>query len=105
SWRAFPDGHRGPEFYAFNVRAHETLQVFFDDSPTEGFDAYRHHARMHLLMMLAYPEPVWVDDDPVVQALSGKGHVAILDFGCGLAGQSRGLAAHLLRQGLTVHLT
>lgn len=104
AWKMFPDGHRGPEYYSFNVQAHETLQVFFSDDPIEGLAAYRHHAPMHLLTMVGYPETIWADNDPIIQAVPKSGDLSILDFGCGLAEQSRSMATYFHEQARRVQL-
>jgi len=104
SWAVFPGGHSGTEFGKFNGAAHEVFRVFFDDTPTEVFDAYRYHGPMHFLVMLTYPEPEWAATDLIVKELTQRSEVSILDFGCGLAQQSRTLAVYLRDRGITVRL-
>jgi SAM-dependent methyltransferase len=52
--------------------------------------------------MLTYPEPRWFDEDAIVKRLLGRSSITILDFGCGLAQQSRTLAEYLRDKGLQV---
>jgi hypothetical protein len=100
-----PGGHGGSEFGKFNGVAHEVFRVFFEDSETEVFDTYRYHGPMHFLVMLTYPEPKWAATDLIVKELSKRSEVSLLDFGCGLAQQSRTLAVYLRDQGIKVRLT
>jgi hypothetical protein len=100
-----PGGHGGSEFGKFNGVAHEVFRVFFEDSATEVFDTYRYHGPMHFLVMLTYPEPKWAATDLIVRELSKRSEVSLLDFGCGLAQQSRTLAVYLRDQGIKVRLT
>jgi len=105
SLAALPGGPRGVEYLLFNELSYEIFRPFADDSPSEVAEAYRFHACLHLLMMLVYDEPVWSPEDPVVQCLPAEGPVSILDYGCGLAQASRGLAALLRDRGQSVSLT
>jgi cyclopropane fatty-acyl-phospholipid synthase-like methyltransferase len=59
---------------------------------------------MHFLMMLTYPEPSWGDEHAIVRHLRARPAVTILDFGCGLAQQSRTLAEFLQARGTAVQL-
>lgn len=105
SLAVLPGGHSGRAFDKFNKIAHKIFQVFVTDSPTEVFSAYQYHAKMHFLMMLTYPEPRWNESNLIVQELSRRAEVTILDFGCGLAQQSRTLAEYLRDRGVKVHLS
>jgi SAM-dependent methyltransferase len=100
----FPGGHTGSAFGKFNGAAHALLQVFFDDSRDEVFEIYRVHGLLHFLSFLTYPEPNWSVTDLIVRELSAKTAVSILDFGCGLAQQSRTLAEYLQNRGVSVRL-
>lgn len=104
SWKTIRNGHGGPEYRGFCLLTHNLLRVLYDDSEQDVFDAYQFHAPMHFLRMLSYPEPVWDERDPVVQGLRSRGQVTVLDFGCGLAQRSRGLAQMLRGQGGEVDL-
>jgi len=104
SWAVLPEGHSGSEFGKFNGAAHEVFRVFYDDTPTEIFETYRYHGPMHFLVMLTYPEPQWAATDLIVKELSTRSAVSILDFGCGLAQQSRTLAVYLRDRGIKVRL-
>jgi len=99
-----PNGHAGKEFRAFNDLSYGLYEVFIGDKETEVYEAYRIHGQMHFLRMLAYPESSWPAAHRVVQALSGKSDVTIVDYGCGLAQLSRGLADTLHRHGTNVHI-
>jgi SAM-dependent methyltransferase len=101
----FSGGHGGRAFEKFNGEMHSTFRVFSDDSPAEVFDTYQFLGPLHFLTFLTYPEPKWTTSDLVAkEAMQGRSHVSILDFGCGLAHQSRTLAVFLREQGLTVTL-
>jgi SAM-dependent methyltransferase len=102
SWNVMPRGHSGPAFEKFHGQCYEVFKVFADDSPREVMDAYKVHGYVHFLNMLTYPEPQWTDADAIVRRLLGRSSVSILDFGCGLAQQSRTLAQYLRDKGLQV---
>lgn len=104
SWAVLTGGHSGRAFDKFNGVAHDIFRVFYDDNATEVFDTYRYHGPMHFLAMLTYPEPQWRESDLVVKELAGRQRVTILDFGCGLAQQSRTLAEYLRGRGIEVRL-
>ncbi len=104
SWQALRGGHGGPEFRGYCVLSHTLFRVFYDDNPGEVYAAYRFHGPMHFLRMLSYAEPDWAADDPVVAHLRACPDPRILDFGCGLAQRSRGLALKLQADGQTVGL-
>ena len=102
----FPGGHLGRAFDKFNGDAHALFRVFFDDTPREVFDTYRFLGPLHFLTFLTYPEPRWIASDLIVQELQRRGaRASIVDFGCGLAHQSRTLAEFLHGQGFEVTLT
>jgi cyclopropane fatty-acyl-phospholipid synthase-like methyltransferase len=105
SLAVLPGGHTGRAFGKFNGVAHEIFRVFFDNRPQEMFDTYKYHGPMHFLVHLTYPEPQLAATDLIVKHLSKKSQVSILDFGCGLAQQSRTLAEYLHRNGVAVRLT
>jgi hypothetical protein len=102
SWNAVPNGHSGEAFESFHGRCYDLFKVFADDSPKEVMDAYKLHGHVHFLNMLTYPEPRWFDEDAIVKRLLGRSSITILDFGCGLAQQSRTLAEYLRDKGLQV---
>ena len=104
SLAAIPGGPLGIEFHLFNELSHEIFRPFADDSPGEVAEAYHFHAHLHFLMMLGRDEKVWSPEDPVVQCLPKEGPVSILDYGCGLAQTSRGLATLLRDRGQAVSL-
>jgi SAM-dependent methyltransferase len=104
SWNAIPDGHSGRAFGKFHGHCYAVFKVFADDSPKEVMDAYKVHGYVHFLTMLTYPEPQWFDDDAIVKRFHDRKEISILDFGCGLAQQSRTLAEYLRAKGLRVRL-
>jgi SAM-dependent methyltransferase len=104
SWHALPKGHSGRAFEVFHGRCYDIFKVFADDSPKEVMDAYKVHGYVHFLTMLTYPEPRWFDEDAIVRRLLEKTSITILDFGCGLAQQSRTLAEYLQGKGRQVTL-
>lgn len=102
---AVPSGLIGPEFRRLGNQMHELFSVLTDDSETEVFESYQFHARMHFLRMLAYPEPQFAVNNPLIAALKGRNPVRITDFGCGLAQVSRAVAARLAEDEIPVDLT
>lgn len=104
SWNAMPNGHSGRAFGTFHGHCYDVFKVFADDSPQEVMDAYKVHGYVHFLTMLTYPEPKWFDDDAIVKRLRDRKEISILDFGCGLAQQSRSLAEYLRAKGLQVRI-
>jgi SAM-dependent methyltransferase len=102
SWNAVPGGHSGRAFGRFHGLCYDVFKVFADDSPKEVMHAYQVHGHVHFLTMLTYPEPQWSDADAIVKRLLDKPSISILDFGCGLAQQSRTLAEYLQGKGLQV---
>jgi cyclopropane fatty-acyl-phospholipid synthase-like methyltransferase len=104
SWNSIPNGHSGKAFEKFHTYCHDLFKVFADDSPGEVMSAYQIHAYAHTLTMLTYPEPRWFDADAIVKRLDGLKEVSILDFGCGLAQQSRTLAEYLRDKGIKVRI-
>jgi len=105
SWNAIPNGHSGRAFGKFHGHCYDVFKVFADDGPNEVMDAYKVHGYVHFLTMLTYPEPLWFDDDAIVKRFRDQKEISILDFGCGLAQQSRTLAEYLRAKGLQVRLT
>jgi SAM-dependent methyltransferase len=102
----FPGGHLGRAFERFNDEFHSLFRVFFDDTPAEVFETYRFLGPLHFLTFLTYPEPNWSTSDLIVQQLQQRGtRASIMDFGCGLAHQSRTLAEFLRDKGFQVTLT
>jgi SAM-dependent methyltransferase len=102
SWHAIPGGHHGRGFEKFHGQCYDIFKVFADDSPEEVINAYAIHGHVHFLALLTYPEPQWFDEDAIVRRLLDKREISILDYGCGLAQQSRTLAEYLRDKGLRV---
>jgi 2-polyprenyl-3-methyl-5-hydroxy-6-metoxy-1,4-benzoquinol methylase len=105
SWSVFPKGHRGRAFDRFNGDFHSLFRVFFEDTPREVFETYKLLGPLHFLTFLTYPEPRWSESDLIVREIGPSSHVSIMDFGCGLAQQSRTLAEYLRARGAQVQLT
>lgn len=104
SWNVASGGHNGRAFSQFHRQCYDFFQVFADDRAAEVMDAYKIHGAVHFLSMLTYPEPHWFDDDFIVKHFRHRSSVSILDFGCGLAQQSRTLAEYLQGKGLKVRI-
>jgi 2-polyprenyl-3-methyl-5-hydroxy-6-metoxy-1,4-benzoquinol methylase len=105
SCAVFPKGHRGRAFDKFNGDFHSVFRVFFEDTPSEVYETYQFLGPLHFLTFLTYPEPQWSASDLIVKEIGPRQHVSIMDFGCGLAQQSRTLAVFLRDQGAQVELT
>ena len=105
SWRSIFDGHRKRHYRRFNDLSYDLYQVFFSDTEAEIYSAYAFHGPMHFLRMLSYREPQWQPGDAIDSALAGRRSVDIIDYGCGLAQQSRSLAYYLQEKGVQVSLT
>ena len=97
-------GHRGKDYRYFADIAHEVFIPFYDDNEREIFDTYAFHGPLHMLRFLAFPDPVWADDHPIITGLADKQELTILDFGCGLAKGSCALARRFKAAGKDVHL-
>jgi 2-polyprenyl-3-methyl-5-hydroxy-6-metoxy-1,4-benzoquinol methylase len=105
SCAVFPKGHRGRAFDKFNGDFHSVFRVFFEDTPSEVYETYKLLGPLHFLTFLTYPEPHWSASDLIVKEIGQRQHVSIMDFGCGLAQQSRALAVFLRDQGTQIELT
>jgi SAM-dependent methyltransferase len=104
SWSMLPNGHAGQEYRAFAQLSYGLYQVFYDDSEAEVYEAYRMNGPLHFFRFLSYPDSDWPAAHPIVEALSGKRDVTIVDYGCGVAQLSRGLAETLRKRGTNVSL-
>lgn len=101
----FPGGHVGKAYRRFTRQYSAVFQVFADDSPAQVFETYRLRGPLDFLRFLTYPERQWRAADLIVQQLPQQAtQLTILDFGCGLAHQSRTLAEYLRDQGHEVSL-
>ena len=78
--------------------------MLVDDSPNEVYSAYGAIAPITLLRLLSYEEPSWSESDSLFRDLVERRTVDILDFGCGLAQNSRALAIALSARGITTSL-
>jgi SAM-dependent methyltransferase len=105
SWSAIRDGHGGSSYRLLCDLYYNLVQVLFSDARDEVYAAYEFYGPIHFLRMLSYPEPEWNQDDPIIRHLANYTTVDIMDYGCGLAQQSRALARCLKEKGLGVSLT
>ena len=99
SWNAIRSGHRGRFYRYYCILTHDIFGVFYDDTIEETFSSYEFYGRLDFLRFLSYGEYTWDDADPVVVHLRTKPEPVILDFGCGLAHRSIGLAEKLMQLG------
>jgi SAM-dependent methyltransferase len=104
SWSVFREGHGGREFRDWDLLCNRVLQVFYGDSEKETFDSYRFYGAIHFLRFLSYPETRCDQNNDISQYLIGYPEVTILDFGCGMAQGSRGLAQYLSGKNVKVRL-
>lgn len=104
SWSTVSGGHGGPAYRSYNDLSYELFQVFFADDPSSIFESYEFFAPMHFLRMLSYEDPAFDANSEIVRHFNNHRSVTILDFGCGLANQSRSLAACFAKSGRDVHL-
>ena len=104
SWKTFNGGHEGPIFKMYGAMSDRLYKVFADNNEEEIFEVYRFHSPRHFLRMLTYPERKWNDDSLIVRQIGNRTDITILDFGCGLAQQSRTLAEFLSKKGNSVRL-
>lgn len=104
SWRTIPGGHAGETFRWFCDLSYRIFRPLCDDRPGELFAMYDFYGPLHLLRMLSYDDPQWPDDHPIVTHLPSRKRIRVIDFGCGLAHESRSLAAKLSSLGRDVEL-
>jgi SAM-dependent methyltransferase len=104
SWELFPAGHGGNQFRNFNDLSYQLFFPFFPDSEDALFEAYQYYGILHFLRMLSYDADNWNGKSFVQNELSELKEVNILDFGCGLAQRSIGLARYLKHSGVQVEL-
>jgi SAM-dependent methyltransferase len=104
SWSAIPGGHRSQDFRELNDTLYRLFGVFISDNPSELYAAYDFFSFVHFLRMASYDEPQWALDNPIMLDLLGSHKVDIVDFGCGLAQNSRSLAQALSRHGVAVEV-
>jgi SAM-dependent methyltransferase len=104
SWESMRGGHRGVFFRWFLTLSNKVYAVFFNDQPSEVFEAYQFSAPLYFLRYLSYKETKWADDHALVRGLSGKKNPVIADFGCGLAQHSIALAEKLRDMGASPRL-
>ncbi len=82
----FAGGWGGSDYRRFTELALETFRPLHNDSTdAELVDTYKFHGSIDFLRMLGYGIPVPDEIGPIVQRLSGRENVRIVDYGCGLA--------------------
>lgn len=104
SWNVVSGGHRSLRFMFFMYLNQEIFSVFHGNRVEELFDTYTFHGYRDLLMMLANKPHSWTGDHPLIKGLEGREQISILDYGCGLAHNSRAICDVLLDRGQDVHL-
>ena len=104
SWSGIRGGHKGLDYRKFNDLSYSIFQVFFSDTESEIYKSYEFYGPMHFLRMLSYAEPRWNEEHIIVRSLFDYETVNIMDYGCGLAQQSRTLAKYLKNKGVQVNL-
>ncbi len=104
SWAALRGGHSGNSFRLFCDLTQHIHQVFCSHDPTEVFEAYQMHARLHGLRQLSIRVPEWPGYLPELQPLFDKDKPLILDFGCGMAQIPITLAMYLKTLGRSPQL-
>lgn len=104
SWNILSGGHRGARYNAFMFMYQEIFSVLYGNGRDELFDTYRFLGPRDILRWTAREPEVWNPGHVITPALMEKDEVSIVDFGAGLAGESRALADYLTAQGKKVHL-
>lgn len=105
SQAAFADGHRGAKFRRFCGSSYKAFLPFYSDEQGELEESYKFFSLLHFLRMLSYGYRSWPHTDEIVQQLSNKKFVNIIDYGCGLAQGSFWFANELRAVDVNVSLT
>ena len=97
SFFAFPDGHGGEKYKEFCNLTYRVFGVLYGDTEAEIFSSYPFYGPLHMLRFLSYPEKnIYTANTDFIGILKERDEIAILDFGCGLAHESRGMARAFL---------
>jgi 2-polyprenyl-3-methyl-5-hydroxy-6-metoxy-1,4-benzoquinol methylase len=103
SWNVIEGGHGGSQFRNADTAFCDVINVLFPDTSDHLYDAYLACAPLMFLRMLSYEDPDW-SKSQLLDDLAKKKDITILDFGCGLAQQSRALASALKQTGSSITL-
>ncbi|EOD12810.1 hypothetical protein EMIHUDRAFT_213006 [Emiliania huxleyi CCMP1516] len=113
STESFDGGYRGDEYRTFCVSAYKALGVLATDAPSEMFDSYRLFAAYHTLRLISYNDATHSCALPIHQemaaglasAFDASTLIEIVDFGAGMAQESRCIAEILrVKHGRTARL-
>ena len=97
SLSAFPGGHGGHEYKEFCDLSYKIFGVLYGDTEAEIFSSYPFYGPLHMLRFLSYPDKdIYTANTDFVGTLKERDEITILDFGCGLAHESRGMARAFL---------
>lgn len=113
STESFDGGYRGDEYRTFCVTAYKALSVLATDAPSEMFDSYRLFAAYHTLRLISYNDATHscglsIHQEMAVglaSAFDASTLIEIVDFGAGMAQESRCIAEILrVKHGRTARL-
>lgn len=97
SLSAFPDGHGGEKYKEFCNLSYRVFGGLYGDTEAEIFSSYPFYGPLHMLRFLSYPEKnIYTANTDFIGLLKERTEITILDFGCGLAHESRGMARAFL---------
>jgi SAM-dependent methyltransferase len=101
----FEGGWGGNDYRRFTELALETFRPLYGDATeSELLETYRFHGGLDFLRMLGYAVPDASELQPILQILSKKQSVRVVDYGCGLAQRSIAVARALIAGGAEVEL-
>lgn len=90
---AFPGGHGGLAYKEFCDLSYQVFGILYGDAEAEIFSSYPFYGPLHMLRFLSYPDRnIYTEKTDFIEMLKGREEIVILDFGCGLAHESRGIA-------------
>ena len=93
SMSVFPGGHGGHAYKEFCDLSYKIIGVLYGDAEAEIFSSYPFYGPLHMLRFLSYADKnIYTSDTDFVGILKKRDEITILDFGCGLAHESRGMA-------------
>lgn len=99
----FAGGWGGDAYRKFSDQALETFRPVYDDSTdAELIATYKFHAPLDFLRMLGYVVPTRKHLAEIIDRLSSKPVVDIVDYGCGLSHRVLAIARHLTASGVKV---
>ena len=102
----FSGGWGGTEYRRFTELALETFRPLFDETTDEELiRTYQFHGPVDFLRMLGYGVPTEQDVSAIINTLTGKDEIGIVDYGCGLAHRTLVVARSLVGRGVPVTLT